>query len=199
MKTTTPTPSLPSDTDLDLRTRAEMALAFEPGDPPASLLRQPPPWFARRAVQRLVASLALVATGSGTVFAMRPPTLVRDAIAHESQERTLRGSAVEPQLLLARLGLGQSKVLPGFPQLVKVCDIDGHAAYHLTTYFGEGGMVAVFAFEQPVNLEEGSGWWSGVHWRVIRSREGRPLVLVAAERKALKVAQTSLQGPAAPG
>lgn len=199
MKTVTPTPSMPSDTDLDLRTRAEMALAFEPGDPPASLLRQPPPWFARRSVQRLLASLVLVATGSGTVFAMRPPALVRDAIEHESQERTLRGNAADPQQLLARLGLAGSKVMPGFPQLVKVCDIDGHKAYHLTTYFGEGGMVAVFAFEQPVSLKEDSGWWNGVHWRVIRSRDGQPLVLVSAERKALAVAQSSLLGPAAPG
>ncbi|WP_428422762.1 hypothetical protein [Methylibium sp.] len=201
MKTETPLPSMPADSDFDLRVRAEMALAFEPSDPPPHLLRKSSPWLARRGVQRVVAGLVLAATGSGTVLAMRPPSLVRDAIEHESHERTLRGNAMDPQQMLARLGLGQTKVVPGFPQLMRVCDIEGHVAYHLTTYFEKGGMVTVFAFDQPVALKEDGGWWNGVHWRVIRSREGKPLLLVSSKQKGLSVAQFSLQGtaPPAPG
>lgn len=198
MRTETSSSSRPDESDFDLRVRAEMALAFDPGEPPARLLRRPSPWFVRRGVQRLIASLVLVATGSGTVLAMRPPALVRDAIEHESHERALRGNAMDPQVLLSRLGLSRAKVLPGFPQLMRVCDVEGHVAYHLTTYFEKGGMVAVFAFDQPITLKEDGGWWNGVHWRVIRSPEGRPLVLVSQKQKALNVAQTSLQG-GAPG
>jgi hypothetical protein len=196
MRTDTPS-APPEDQDFDLRVRAELALAFEPCDPPATLLREPRPWWVRRGMWRALGALALGAVGLGTLFELRPPALVRDAIEHEYYERTLRGSFMDPQLLLARLGLGQTKVLPGFPQLMRPCDIEGHLAYHLTTFFEKGGLVTVFAFDRPVTLEEGEGWWSGVHWRVIRSRDGRPLVLIAQKQRALGVAQAQLQGRAA--
>ncbi len=201
MKLDPSSPSMPDDGAFDLRARAEMALAFEPGDPPAHLLRKPPPWPARRGVRRAIAGLLLAAAGTGTVLAMRPPALVRGAIEHEYYERTLRGSFMDPQQMLTRIGLGQAKVLPGYPQLVRPCDIEGHLAYHLTTFFDKGGMVTVFAFDQPVALLDGGGWWNGVHWRVIRSSQGKPLLLIAQKEKALGVAQASLQGatPAAPG
>lgn len=186
-------PSIHDDGAFDLRARAEMALAFEPGAPPAHLLRKPPRWIARRGVQRLVAGLLLASTGVGTVLAMRPPELVRGAIEHEYYERTLRGSFMDPRQLLARIGLGDAKVMPGFPQLMRPCEIEGQLVYHLTTFIEKGGMVTVFAFDQPVNLKDGSGWWNNVYWQVLRSRDGKPLVLVAQRRRALTVAQAQLQ------
>jgi hypothetical protein len=198
MKTDTPLPSMPNDTEFDLRVRAEMALAFEPGGVPAELLRQPRPWRTRL-LRRLAAGLVLVAAGSGTVLAMRPPALVRDAIEHESHERVLRGSVADPRQFLTRFSLGTEA--PGFAQLMRVCDIEGHVAYHLTTYFDKGGMVTAFAFDKPVELRDAAGWWNGVHWRVIRARDGRPLVLVSANSKALGVAQASFKATtlSAPG
>ena len=52
---------------------------------------------------------------------------------------------------------------------MRPCDIDGHLACHLTTFFEKGGMVTVFAFDEPVTLKDGSGWWGNVYWQVIRS------------------------------
>ena len=186
------TSTLP-DSEFDLRARAELAIAFEASDAPAHLYLKPKPLLARRSLQRFLVALLLVGGASGGVLAVRPPAMVRDAIDHEYHERTLRGSFMEQRQLLMHLGMREAKVLPGFPQLMRPCDIDGHLAYHLTTFFEKGGMVTVYAFDQPVDLRETSGWWSNVHWKVIRSREGKPLLLVAQKKKALAVAQTALQ------
>lgn len=185
------------DSAFDLRARAELALAFDPGAPPAHLFRRTP-WLAHRAVQRSLAALLLTATGATAVLAMRPPALVRDAIEHEFYERTLRGSFMDTDVLLQHLGLEPGQVLPGYPQLVRPCDIDGHLAYHLTTFFDKGGMVTVFAFDAPTQLSKGSGWWGNVHWQVVTSRTGQPLVLVAQKKKALAVAEHVLAQPVAP-
>lgn len=184
----------PPDTAFDLRARAELALAFDPGQPPAQLLRRTPLW-ARKGLQRAVAALLLTATGATAVLAMRPPELVRGAIEHEYYERTLRGAFMEVAPLLQHLGLGTHQALPGYPQLLRPCDIDGHLAYHLTTFFDKGGMVTVFAFEDAVVLPQGQGWWGNVYWQVVTSRDGRPLVLVAQKKKALAVAQIALAAP----
>ena len=184
----------PPDTAFDLRARAELALAFDPGQPPEQLLRRTPLW-ARKGLQRTVVALLLTATGSAAVLAMRPPALVRGAIEHEYYERTLRGSFMEAAPLLQHLGLGHEHALPGYPQLVRPCDIDGHLTYHLTTFFDKGGMVTVFAFDDAVALPTGSGWWGNVYWQVVDSRNGRPLVLVAQKKKALAVAQVALAAP----
>ena len=181
---------VPPDSAFDLCTRAELALAYDPGDVPAHLLRHTP-LLARRGVQRCIVALLLAGSSTGAVFAVRPPELVRDAIEHEYYERTLRGSFMAAQALLPQLGLSPNQVVPGFPQLMRPCDIEGHLAYHLTTFFEKGGMVTVFAFDAPVALKEGSGWWNNVYWQVVRSRDGKPLVLVAQKKKALAVAQTS--------
>lgn len=187
------------DSAFDLRARAELALAYEPGEAPPHLFRQPAPLLKRRPVQRFLAGLLLASTGTGAVLAMRPPAVVRNAIDHEYHERTLRGSFMDPRQLLAHLGMPDAKVLPGFPQLMRPCDIEGHTAYHLTTFFEKGGMVTVYAFDQPVDLSDSSGWWNNAHWKVIRSREGKPLLLVAQQKKALAVAQAALQRtPVAP-
>ena len=180
----------PPDSAFDLRTRAELALAHDPGEPPAHLLRHTP-LLARRGLQRSIVALLLLGSGVGGVVAMRPPELVRGAIEHEYYERTLRGTFMEAQPLLAHLGLSQSKAVPGFPQLMRPCDIDGHLVYHLTTFFEKGGMVTVFAFDEPVKMKENSGWWGNVYWQVVTSRDGKPLVMVSQQKKALAVARAS--------
>src|SRR3989344_3366485 len=187
-------PGLP-DSACASRTRAELALAFEPIDAPPHLYRKAQPLMARRSFQRAVLGLLLAGSGTGAVLAMRPPELVRGAIEHEYFERTLRGTFMASAPLLQHLGLAGQQVVPGFPQLMRPCDIDGHLVYHLTTFFEKGGMVTVFAFDKAVALTEGSGWWGNVHWKVITSRDGKPLVLVAQKKQALAVAQSQF-GPA---
>ncbi|MES1979678.1 hypothetical protein B9Z44_12355 [Limnohabitans curvus] len=184
------------DSEFDLRARAELALAYAPGQAPASLFRQSR-WLLRPAVQRAIAALLLLGTGVGAVFAMRPPELVRGAIEHEYYERTLRGNFMEGRKILEHLGLRQSQTLPGYPQLMRPCDIEGHLVYHLTTFFEKGGMVTVFAFDQPVKLSEDHGWWGNVYWQVVASRDGKPLVMVAQKKHALSVAQATFS-PADP-
>lgn len=187
-----PTPTgTGGDSEFDLRARAEMALAYEPGQPPAYLFRHTP-WYARRAVRGLGAALLVAGTASMTVLAMRPPELVRDSIEHEYNERTLRGKFMDSGPLLSQLGLSPKQVVPGFPQLMRPCEIEGRLVYHLTTFFERGGMVTVFAFDQSVSLKDGSGWWNNVYWQVVRSRDGKPLVLIAQQEKALALARASL-------
>ena len=192
-----PRHELPPDSDFDLSVRTQFAHAFEHCDPPDNQFRRLPPWHARRVVRRAMACMLLAFAGVGAVLAMRPPALVRAAIEHEYYERTLRGTFMDPQRLLDRIGQRQPGVLPGYLQLVRPCDVEGHEAYHLTTFFEKGGMVTIFAFESSIRLDEQSGWWNGVHWRVIRSSSGTSLLLVAQKEKALGVAQTSLQVSAA--
>ena len=64
------------DTEFDLRTRAELALAYEPGQPPKYLFRKTP-WLIRHGVKQIVALMVIAGIGSGGVLAMRPPELVR--------------------------------------------------------------------------------------------------------------------------
>ena len=187
-----PTPTERGDeTAFDLRARAELALAFEPGQPPEHLFRHTP-WYARRALRGLGAALLVAGTAAMTVLAMRPPELVRDSIEHEYCERTLRGVFMDSGPLLSQLGLSPKQVVPGFPQLMRPCEIEGRLVYHLTTFFERGGMVTVFAFDQSVSLKDGSGWWNNVYWQVVRSRDGKPLVLIAQQKKALALARASL-------
>lgn len=185
------------DAEFDLRARAELALAYEPAEPPAHLFRRPRRWYARVGVQRSVGGLVLAAASMGTVLAMRPPALVRGAIEHEYYERTLRGRFMEPAVLLPRLGIAQFDSVPGYPQLMRICDIEGRVVYHLTTFFEHGGMVTVFAFDEPVSLPEAEGWWPNVYWQVVNSRDGRPLVMVAEKKSALAVARSRFAKPRA--
>lgn len=181
----------PRDTEFDLRARTELSLAYDPGDPPAHLFRTTKPWLARRKALAGIGAMLAGGAGAGSVMAMRPPELVRGAIEHEYYERTLRGSFMEPASLLQHLGLAPTGSVPGYPQLMRICDIEGRVVYHFTTFFEHGGMVTVFAFDQPVALREGAGWWANVYWQVVNSRDGRPLVMVAEKKQALAVARAS--------
>lgn len=178
------------DEDFDLRARVELGLAYEPQGIPGHLFRHRPRILSR-GVRRLLAAMIVAGAGIGALLDLRPPELVRGAIEHEYYERTLHGSFMESQPLLRHLGLSQEGQVPGFPQLMRPCDIEGHLVYHLTTFFEKGGMVTVFAFDQPVMLKEGSGWWDNVYWQVITSNDGMPLVLVSQKKAALAVARAS--------
>lgn len=183
------------DGQFDLRARAELALTYEPGQPPKHLFRKTP-WLMRPGVKQFVAVLVIAGIGSGGVLAMRPPELVRGAIEHEYYERALRGSLMDAQALLQHLGMGNASKVPGFPQLMRPCDIDGHLVYHLTTFFEKGGMATVFAFDEHIAIKEGSGWWDNVYWQVVTSKDGKPLVLVAQKKHALSVADAAFGKPA---
>lgn len=182
--------------ELDLRARAELSLAYEPGEIPATLFRRTP-WLARRWVRGCCILVFVAGTVLGGLLAVRPPELVRGAIDHEYYERTLRGSFMDAGRLLASLGLESSRPVPGYPQLMRPCDIEGQLAYHLTTFFEKGGLVTVFAFDQPVDLKEDEGWWNDVYWQVVTGRDGRPLVLVSEKKKALAVAMRVFSRPPA--
>lgn len=175
--------------EFDLRARAELSLTYDADDIPGHLFRHTP-WLARRGVQLALAVGVLASALLTGVLATRPPELVRGAIEHEYYERTLRGSFMEARPLLAHLGLDTERAVPGYPQLMRPCEIEGQVAYHLTTFFEKGGLVTVFAFAKPVTLKEDAGWWNDVYWRVVTSRrDGQPLILVSEKKKALAVAQ----------
>lgn len=183
--------------EFDLRARAEFSLAYEPGEVPVKLFRHTALW-ARRGVQLGLAALVLVCLGLGGFLTVRPPELVRAAIEHEYYERTLRGNFMEMQPLLAHLGLEPGHAMPGYPQLMRPCEIDGQLAYHLTTFLEKGGMVTVFAFDHTPALKETSGWWANVYWQVVTSKkDGKPLILVAQQKKALILAQSAFAKPPA--
>jgi len=184
------------DDEFDLRARAEFSLAYETGDAPPSLLRHTP-WFSHRWVRACCVLAFVAGTVLAGVLAVRPHELIRGAIEHEYYERTLRGTFMDAPTLLAQLGLEKNKPVPGYPQLMRPCDIDGKLAYHLTTFFEKGGIVTVFAFEQPVSLKEGQGWWNDVYWQVVTGRDGRPLILVSEKKKALTVANRVFSQPPA--
>ena len=182
------------ESEFDLRARAELAMAMEPGQPPARLFRNTP-LLKRPGMQRGFAAFAVAGVIVGALLALRPPELVRGAIEHEYYERTLRGTFMESKPLLQHLGLHQSKAVPGFPQLMRPCDIEGHLVYHLTTFFEKGGMVTVFAFDQPVKLKKDDGWWGNVYWKVVESRDGKPIILVTQRKRALALATATFSGP----
>jgi hypothetical protein len=187
---------LPPDSDFDLRARAELSLAYEPGEVPEHLLRHTP-WHAHRGVRAGVAASLLIAACFATLFSLRPPEIVREAIEHEYFERTLRGNFMPERDMLAHMGLADAKSVPGFPQLMRPCEIDDRLVYHLTTFVEKGGMVTVFSFDQPVPLREGAGWWSNVHWQVVTGRDGRPLLLVSQQAKAIAAARSAFARPPA--
>ena len=52
--------------------------------------------------------------------------------------------------------------------------------------------MTVLAFEQPQSIAEGQGWWANTYWQVVRSKGGRPLVLVSEKKQALATASRVL-------
>jgi len=185
-----------TEDDFDLLARAELSLAYETGEAPAHLYRHTP-WLSRRWVQVCCVLVLVAGTVFGGVLSVRPPELVRGAIEHEYYERTLRGTFMDASTLLSHMGLESARPVPGYPQLMRPCEIDGKLAYHLTTFFEKGGLVTVFAFDQPIGLKEDSGWWNNVHWQVLTGHDGRPLVVVSEKKTALNVAYRVFSKPPA--
>jgi hypothetical protein len=174
-------------THADFELAAALKDATEVPQAPAALYR-PVPW---RRSAALVAGIGLVLLLGAWSFAtfLYPPELVREALVHEHREATLRGD-FQPDKgpMLAAMGLREASALPGLMQLQRPCDIDGHVAYHVTTFFEKGGgMVTILAFEKPLpDMRPGEhGSWLGRHWRVADGLPGRTVLLLADNARVL--------------
>jgi hypothetical protein len=184
------------DAAFDLEARAQLAQVVSPEHVPPKLFRHGS-WWTSAPGAWISLGLALGLVVGSLFLAVRPPALVRSAIEHEVDERTLRGVFMEPQALLALYGLDASKPVPGFPQLLRTCELAGTRAYHLTTFFEKGGMVTAFGFDAPQSLKLDHGWWFSSYWQVMTTPSGRTLLLVAQKKAALAAAQKQFLSHAA--
>lgn len=73
----------PKDKAFDLRARGELAIAFDPGQAPAQLFCAPPPLTFLRGFRGSMVGLLVAGACAATVFAIRPPRLVRGAIEQD--------------------------------------------------------------------------------------------------------------------
>jgi hypothetical protein len=170
----------------DFELAAALKGATEVPEVPASLYRRVP-W--RRSAVAWGGALLAVAMGSWVfVGHVYPPELVREAMVHEQREATLRGDFQPDKApLLRAVGLRDGATLPGLLQLQRPCDIDGHMAYHVTTFLEKGGgIVTILAFDQPLaNAPAGQGRWLGRHWRFAEVAPGKTILLLGDNAKAL--------------
>lgn len=179
-----------SDVEFDRQMRTVLNATLPVSDVPVSLLRTER-WWSPASLGLLCAGL-LVGVLAGTTYVLRPPALVREAISHERNERTLRGNFMPAQASIAsHFGLPASSELPGFLQLAKPCRIAGRVAFHATTWLDGvegGGMVTAITYAQPVSLPERAGWWPDTYWRVVRTAGGAYVMLFAQNSKAIEAA-----------
>ena len=174
-------------THADFELAAALKDATDVPDPPASLYRRVP-W--RRSAAVLAGSVVSLVVAAWVFAALvYPPELVREALVHEHREATLRGDFQPDKTpMLAAMGLRSGAALPGLMQLQRPCDIDGHVAYHVTTFLEKGGgMVTILAFEKPLpnELAGRQGSWMGRHWRFTRDIPGKTVLLLADNARAL--------------
>ena len=145
------------------------------------------PW--RRSVMALGGAVLSVALGGWAFMShVYPPALVREALVHEQRESTLRGDFQPNKTpMLRALGLRDGATLPGLLQLQRPCDIDGRAAFHVTTFLDKGGcIVTILAFDQPlVDPPAGHGQWMGRHWRFAEVVPGKTVLLLADNARVL--------------
>jgi hypothetical protein len=182
-------------THADFELSAALKDATEVPDAPASLYRDVP-W--RRSAGLVAGAVALLAIG---VWAFNtyfyPPELVREAFVHEHREATLRGDfQPDKRPMLEAMGLRAGATLPGLTQLQRPCDIDGHIAYHVTTFLEKGGgMVTILAFEEamPSELAGKHGNWLGRHWRFAQGMPGKTILLLADNARALAETERMLK------
>lgn len=162
---------------------------------PASLYRADP-W--RRSVALLIGALLTLLIGAWAFIAfVYPPEIVREALAHERGEATLRGDyQPDKRPMLAALNLQAGAVLPGLLQLQRPCEIGGRLAYHVTTFVEKGGgMVTILAFAQPLpDAPRGGGQWLGHHWRFVGGTPGKTILLVADNARVLADAEHWFRG-----
>jgi hypothetical protein len=174
-------------THADFELAAALKDATEVPEAPASLYRQVP-W--RRSAAVLAGTVLSVVLGGWAFIALLyPPELVREALVHEHREATLRGDfQPDKRPMFEAMGLRAGATLPGLMQLQRPCDIDGHNAYHVTTFLEKGGgMVTILAFEQPLPNEMAGrqGSWMGRHWRFTHGIPGKTILLLADNARAL--------------
>jgi len=183
-------------THADFELAAALKDATEVSTAPASLYRRVP-W--RRPAGVLAGLVVAVAVGAWAFLAfLYPPELVRAALVHEYREATLRGDfQPDKRPMYAAMGLHAGAVLPGLMQLQRPCDIDGHVAYHITTFLEKGGgMVTILAFEKPLarDLAGKQGNWMGRHWRFTRDLPGKTVLLLADNAQVLAETERFLKG-----
>lgn len=188
-------PSLPDAADdFDARMRSELARATPVGAIPPSLFRSEPRWHMPAIALCLFAMAAILIA---TCLALQPPSLVRAALTHERNERTVRGSFMPAQETVASMfGLPAGAATPGLLQMAKPCVIAGRVAYHLTTWLDGvegGGMVTAISFAQPIALAERSGWWPDTYWRIVHTRRGTAVMLFAQNSRAVDAAAARFQ------
>lgn len=183
-----PTPHDAAD-DFDVCMQREFARVTPVGTIPPSLFRSEPRWHIPRMA---LCSLAMAGILIAACLALQPPSLVRAALAHERNERTVRGNFMPSQLSVAGVfGLPSDSATPGLLQMAKPCVIAGRVAYHLTTWLDGvegGGMVTAISFAQPIALSPRSGWWPDSYWRIIYTQRGTPVMLFAQNSRAVDAA-----------
>jgi hypothetical protein len=182
-------------THADFELAAALKDATEVPDAPASLYRDVPWRRSAGLVAGTVASLAIGVWAFNAFF--YPPELVREALVHEHREATLRGDfQPDKRPMLEAMGLRPGATLPGLMQLQRPCDIDGHNAYHVTTFLEKGGgMVTILAFEGavPSELAGKHGNWMGRHWRFTRGLPGKTVLLLADNARVLAETERMLK------
>ena len=182
-------------THADFELAAALKDATEVPEAPASLYRKVP-WRRSAALAAGIFTTVVVGAWAFVAF-LYPPELVREALVHEHREATLRGDfQSEKQPMLAAMGLREGATLPGLMQLQRPCDIDGHNAYHVTTFLEKGGgMVTILAFEEamPSELAGRQGNWMGRHWRFAQGLPGKTILLLADNAKALAETERMLK------
>jgi len=170
----------------DFELAAALKDATEVPDAPVSLYRRVPWRGSLLALSGVVLALAMGAWAF--VELVYPPELVREALVHEQREATLRGDfQPEKTPMFAALGLRDGATLPGLLQLQRPCDIDGHKAYHVTTFLEKGGgIVTILAFDQALpDAPVGQGQWMGRYWRFAEIAPGKTILLLADNAKVL--------------
>ncbi len=182
-------------THADFELAAALKDATEVPEAPASLYREVPWRQSAGVLAGTAASLAMGVWAFTTFF--YPPELVRDALVHEHREATLRGDfQPDKRPMFAAMGLREGATLPGLMQLQRPCDIDGHVAYHVTTFLEKGGgMVTILAFEEPLpNVTAAKqGSWMGRHWRFAQGIPGKTILLLADNARALTETERMLK------
>jgi hypothetical protein len=178
----------------DFELAAALKEATDAPDAPRGLYRRVP-W--RRTAAGVSAAVLALALGVGAfVDSVYPPPLVRDALVHEEREATLRGDFQPDKApLLRAVGLPDGAHLPGLLQLQRPCDIDGHMAYHVTTFLEKGGgIVTILAFDRPLpEPPAGHGQWLGRYWRFAEIVPGRTILLLGDNARALVVTEHLLK------
>lgn len=163
--------------------------------PPKELFRHPGRRVSRQVIGWIsAAAVALLLMAAAWIY---PPTLVNSAWAHVEEEQGLRGDWIHnPTRLSAALDLRLGQPIPGLVQLRKNCVVDGHHAYHVSTFIDGKGWVTILSFQEPVTGAQGEGQWLGRHWKFLHDNTQHPVLLLSDNADALRyVAQALSQTP----